>query len=83
MKLSSFLQVNLRDVVNGFLIAFLTAFLSSLVTVLETGHLPVWDQLKTFLLLGVTAGVSYVVKNIFSNSQGELLKKDPTPTVNE
>jgi hypothetical protein len=27
-------------------------------------------------LIGITAGVSYITKNLFTNSKGELLKKD-------
>jgi hypothetical protein len=76
MNLSSFFQLNLRDTVNGFLIAFLTAFLSAVVSTLNTGVIPSLGDVKGFAIVGVTAGVSYLAKNLFSNNQGELLKKD-------
>ena len=76
MNFSALFSLNLRDALNGFLIAFLTAFLSAVVTSLSTGLLPSLYDLKGFALIGLTAGVSYITKNLFTNNQGELLKKD-------
>ena len=76
MNLSALFSLNLRDALNGFLIAFLTAFLSAVVSGLNTGLFPSLVDLKDFAMIGVTAGVSYITKNLFSNSKGELLKKD-------
>ena len=76
MNLSALFTLNLRDALNGFLIAFLTAFLSAVVSGLNTGLFPSLVDLKAFAMIGVTAGVSYITKNLFSNSKGELLKKD-------
>lgn len=76
MNLSKLFSLNLRDALNGFLIAFLTAFLSAVVTALNTGLFPALSDLKTFAMIGITAGVSYITKNIFTNNNGELMKKD-------
>ena len=76
MNLSALFSLNLRDALNGFLIAFLTAFLSAVVSGLNNGLFPSLVDLKAFAMIGVTAGVSYITKNLFSNSKGELLKKD-------
>lgn len=76
MNLSALFTLNLRDALNGFLIAFLTAFLSAVVSGLNNGLFPSLVDLKAFAMIGVTAGVSYITKNLFSNSKGELLKKD-------
>ena len=76
MNFSALFSLNLRDALNGFLIAFLTAFLSAVVSSLNTGLFPSLIDLKAFAMIGVTAGVSYITKNLFSNSKGELLKKD-------
>ncbi len=76
MNFSALFSLNLRDALNGFLIAFLTAFLSAVVSGLNTGLFPSLVDLKAFAMIGITAGVSYITKNIFSNSKGELLKKD-------
>jgi len=76
MNFSSFFSLNLRDTINGFLIAFLTTFLTAVVSTLNTGVIPSLEDLKGFAIVGVTAGISYLAKNLFSNNQGELLKKD-------
>ena len=76
MNLSGLFTLNLRDALNGFLIAFLTAFLSAVVSGLNTGVFPALGDLKAFAMIGITAGVSYITKNLFTNSKGELLKKD-------
>jgi len=76
MNFSALFTLNLRDALNGFLVAFLTAFLSAVVSSLNTGLFPSLTDLKAFAMIGITAGVSYITKNLFSNSKGELLKKD-------
>ena len=76
MNFSALFTLNLRDALNGFLVAFLTAFLSAVVSSLNTGLFPSLVDLKGFAMIGITAGVSYLTKNLFSNSKGELLKKD-------
>jgi hypothetical protein len=76
MNLSGLFTLNLRDALNGFLIAFLAAFLSAVVSGLNTGVLPSFVDLKAFAMIGITAGVSYITKNLFSNNKGELLKKN-------
>jgi hypothetical protein len=76
MNLSALFKLNLRDALNGFLIAFLTAFLSAIVSGLNSGIFPALADFKAFALIGITAGVSYITKNLFTNNNGELLKKD-------
>lgn len=76
MDLSGLFKLNLRDALNGFLIAFLTAFLTAVSSALSSGSLPLFSDLKTFALIGITAGVSYITKNLLTNNEGELLKKD-------
>jgi hypothetical protein len=76
MNLSALFSLNLRDALNGFLIAFLTAFLTAVSSALSSGVFPPLSDLKAFVLIGITAGVSYITKNLFTNNNGELLKKD-------
>lgn len=76
MKQSIFGSLNLRDLVNGFVVAFLAAALTGLITSLDSGHLPTLNEIKAFGLVGLTAGLSYVLKNVLTNSNGQLLKKE-------
>lgn len=76
MKQSMFGSLNLRDLVNGFVVAFLAAALTGVITSLDSGHLPTVSEIKAFGIVGLTAGLSYVLKNVLTNSSGELLKKE-------
>lgn len=77
MNNSSFGSLNRKDLINGVVIAFLAAFVGSLVELLKGGSFPSWEQLKGVGLVSLTAALSYIVKNLFSNSQGETFTKEP------
>jgi len=70
--MSKFLTLNLRDLVHGTLIAFLTVFLGAVLKVTETNQFPQLADLKVYAFTGLTAAVSYLIKNIFQNQMGQL-----------
>lgn len=74
--MSNFLNLDLQDLIKGFVVAFLSAALTGLVAILETSQLPQISDLKAAAIVGLTAGLSYLLKNVLTNSQGQLLKKD-------
>jgi hypothetical protein len=77
MKQSKFLNLNWADLGKGLLIAFLTAFLGGVLDLLQSGTLPVtWVVLQPIVELSLAAGVSYLLKNLFTNSDGKLLKRE-------
>ena len=74
MKNSNFLNLNLNDVLKGVVVAFLSTALVSVVDILNAGHLPGAEELKVAASVGLAAAVSYLLKNLFTNSQGNLFK---------
>ena len=76
MKQSGYGKLNMHDLAKGGIVALLTALLTSLLQVLQSGHLPDKGQLIAALIAGVTAALAYVVKNLATNNQDELLKKN-------
>ena len=74
MNNSSFGKLNLRDLINGLVVAFLTASLTGLVQILDSGVLPSLAELKSAGLAGVVASLAYLLKNLVTNSQGEVAK---------
>lgn len=72
MNNSSFGKLNLRDLVNGLVIAFLTAALTGLITILDSGVIPDLSQLRTAGLSGLVAALAYLMKNLVTNSQGKM-----------
>lgn len=71
---SVFGTLNWKDAINGLVVAFLSASLSGIIAILDGGKLPALADLKTAGVVGLTAGLSYLLKNILTNSQGDLLK---------
>jgi hypothetical protein len=81
--MSKFLTLNLRDLVHGTLIAFLTVFLGAVLKVTETNQFPLIADLKVYALTGVTAAVSYLIKNIFQNQMGQLFIPESKKPIDE
>ena len=73
---SDFLSLNKKDFVRGFIIAVIAAVLTNLYTILQLGKLPTLDELQVALAVGVSAGISYIIKNFVTNSNDEILRKD-------
>lgn len=77
MNNSPFGKLNLRDLINGIVVAFLTAALTGLIQILDAGGLPTMDQLIVAGKSGLVASLAYLLKNLVSNSQGEMGVKEP------
>ena len=74
--MSNLFNLNSLDLLKGFIVAFLSAALTGIVSTLDSGVLPTLAELKSAGVVGLTAGLSYLLKNLLTNSQGEILKKD-------
>lgn len=76
MKQSIFGKINWRDILKGFITAFITAALTMVMQLLDSGHLPDISHLKAAGAIGLIAGLSYVVKNLLTNSDDQFLKPE-------
>lgn len=83
MKNAPFLSISPRDLFKGFILATLTAIITSLYAIINTGTFPTdWATWKTVLLVGIGAGLSYLIKNFFTSSEDKFLKKEPIKKYN-
>lgn len=74
---SKFLNINWKDIGRGLLVAFLTALLGGILTSLQNGEIPItWAAFQPILELSLMAGVSYLLKNLFTNSEGKLMRSE-------
>jgi len=71
---SKFLSLDLKDFLRGILIAFLTAVITGVITMLDTGAAFNWITLKPVLIAGVSAALSYLLKCLMTNSQDQMFK---------
>ena len=74
--MSTLYSLNLKDFFKALLVVVLSAFLSSILAVLNNGWFPTVTDAKDALLASVTAGVAYLLKNFLTNSQNEFMKKE-------
>ncbi|KKR55855.1 MAG: hypothetical protein UT94_C0055G0003 [Candidatus Uhrbacteria bacterium GW2011_GWF2_40_263] len=74
--MSNLFSLNWKDVAKGFLVAVLTVVITGLGTSLQSGKLPTLAELGTLGLAGLGAGVAYLLKNFFTNSNNELGKTE-------
>ena len=76
MKKSKLFKLDFNDLLKGVLVAFITALLTSLLQVLQSGGLPNMDALKVMGITSITAAVAYLVKNLLTNSKDDFGVKE-------
>lgn len=76
---SKFLSLDWKDFSRGLLIAFLTAILTGIINILDTGAVFTWVTIKPVLIAGVSAALSYLLKCLATNSQDQMFKREPIP----
>ncbi len=71
-------QLMSKDLVKGFIMAILTVIVTFAYTSLQAGTLPTdgatW---KHEAILGLSAGLAYLIKNFFTNSNDQFLTAEP------
>jgi hypothetical protein len=77
---SKFLTLDWKDFSRGLLIAFLTAVLTGVINILDTGAVFTWVTVKPVLIAGISAALSYLLKCLATNSQDQMLKREPRLT---
>ena len=74
---SKFLTLDWKDFSRGLLIAFLTALLTGVINILDTGAVFTWVTIKPVLIAGISAALSYLLKCLATNSQDQMFKREP------
>jgi len=72
-----FLTLSRRDFFKGLVIAILTAIITFLTDALASGMSLDLQLLGKVGLAAAIAFLSYLLKNLFTNSQGEMLTPEP------
>ena len=73
---SKFLNLDLKDLLKGAIVAVVTALLTGLYELITAGGDLTWLNLKPVLLTSLAALISYLLKNMFTNSDGEILSRE-------
>lgn len=74
---SKFLTLDWKDLSRGLLIAFLTAVITGIINMLDTGAVFTWATLRPVLIAGISATLSYLLKCLATNSQDQMFRREP------
>jgi hypothetical protein len=69
-------KLSFKDIMKGFITAILSGALTGVYQVVQTGGEVNPMVLKSSGMVGVASGIGYLIKNIFTNSNDEFLKKE-------
>ena len=73
MQKSNFLSLNARDFFKGLVMVLITALITGIYQLLEAGTVFTWETIKPVLITSATAALGYLIKNLLTNSAGEML----------
>ena len=74
--MSDFMKLNGKDFLKGMLVAALAVVCSSLSVILDSGSIPTTEEWISIAKVAGTAAVSYLLKNLFTNSKDEAFKPE-------
>jgi len=73
--MSNFLTVNTRDLLHGLVMVIVSAVLTSLVQLLQTGTSFGTNELKSVGLVALITGLTYLSKKLATDNEGKLMGK--------
>ncbi len=70
---SKFFRLNSRDFIKGLIVTIICTFITGLYQLIANGFTVNWITLKPVVIAAVGAGVSYLTKNLLTNSNGDFM----------
>ena len=77
---SKFLRLNSRDLIKGLIVSAICTLLTGLYQVIANGGELNWLTLKPVVIAAVGSAISYLTKNLLTNSKGDFLDPEPELT---
>jgi hypothetical protein len=77
---SKFLRLNTRDFIRGLIVVVICTFITGVYQLLANGFTVNWLTIKPVVIAAVGAGISYLTKNLLSNSKGDFMKSESLQT---
>lgn len=74
---SKYLRLNRRDFIKGLIVTVICAFITGLYQLIASGGELNWLTLKRVIIAAAGAGVSYLTKNLLTNSEGNFMSSEP------
>lgn len=74
--MSKFLNLDYKDVLKGAIVALLAILLRGFHEIFAEGRLPNTEEATAIGWAAISAGFSYLLKNLFTNSSGEIFTRE-------
>jgi hypothetical protein len=73
---SKFLRLNRIDFIRGLIVVIICTFLTGFYQLISTGGIINWLTIKPIVIAAIGAGISYLTKNLLTNSKGHFMKSE-------
>lgn len=74
--MSKLFKLDLSDAYKALIMVVLGAILGSITEIVNLGRLPEEHEWKSAFMLGLGSGLTYIMKNFFTNSKGEFAENE-------
>jgi hypothetical protein len=71
---SKFLKLNTHDFINGLIVAMFCTLITGFYQLIASGGVINWITMKPVVIAAIGSGISYLTKNLLTNSRGEFLR---------
>ncbi len=76
---SKFLKLNRHDFLNGLIVAMFCTILTGFYQLIANDGAINWLTIKPVIIAAIGSGVSYITKNLLTNSKGQFMRSETAP----
>jgi hypothetical protein len=80
---SKFLNLDSGDFFKGLIVAVICTFITGFYQLIASGFVINWQTLKPVVIAAIGSAVSYLTKNLLTNSKGEFMETEKDIIRNE
>ena len=73
---SKFLRLNRQDFIKGLIVVMFCAFITGFYQLIANGGTINWLTVKPVIIAAIGSGVSYLTKNLLTNSKGKFMTRE-------
>jgi len=73
---SKFLRLNTRDFIKGLIVVVICTIITGIYQVIANGLTISWLTIKPIVIAAIGSAVSYITKNLLTNSKGVFMKTE-------
>jgi hypothetical protein len=73
---SKFLRLNSRDFTRGLIVVVICTFITGFYELIASGGVVNWLTIKPVIIAAIGSAVSYLTKNLLTNSKGDFMKRE-------